>query len=250
MHEVFGRTLRRARAGLLFLVALSSASLLQAQETVPVLRIEIQPAGTAVQLEGPQNTLTASPNSVLRPLPGWYKLKATFRGFEDYNQSLYIDAQSPISISGTLSPKSRWKAGARSIFVPGWGHYYSDRTVRGVVFTVATVGMAVGYYFFDAHADNRLEDYERLREDFDEAGSVAEKEALQPAVEDALNDAYNADRNRLIWGYMTIGVYAYQIIDALLFFPDVPQVNAGPVQMGVTAPLDGTPVMLRASYEF
>jgi len=221
-----------------------------AQESSAVLRIEISPPGTAVELSGPQNTLTASPNSVLRPLQGWYRLKASFRGFEDYNQTLYIDGQSPTSISGSLSPKSRWKAGARSVFLPGWGHYYSDRTARGVVFTLATVGMAVGYYFFDAHADNRLEQYDDLYEDWKAAGSVEEQEALQPAVEEALNDAYNADRNRLMWGYMTIGVYAYQIIDAVLFFPDVPEVKAGPVQMGWTAPLDGSPVMVTATYEF
>lgn len=249
MHEVFVRTLRRARAGLFFLGVLLLPAALSAQETPPLLRIEIQPAGTAVELSGPQHSLTASPNSILRPLPGWYKLKASFRGFENYKQSFFIDGQSPTSISGSLSPKSRWKAGARSIFLPGWGHYYSDRTARGVVFSVATVGMAVGYFFFDAHADNRLEQYDDLRARYDAAGSVEEQEELLPFVEEALDDAYQADRNRLIWGYMTIGVYAYQILDAVLFFPEVPQVRTGPVQMGWSVSPEGSP-LVEARYEF
>jgi hypothetical protein len=250
VHIASGGTTRIFIPGLLLSVTIGWFATVHAQEAPGLLEIQILPPGTAVELLGPQNTLTASPNAIVRPQAGWYKLKASCRGFEDFKQTLYIDAQSPTSISGTLSAKSRWKAGARSVFIPGWGHYYSNRTARGVVFTLATVGMAVGYYFFDAHADNRLEQYEDLREDYDEAGSVAEQEALLPAVEEALNDAYNADRNRVAWGYLTVGVWAYQIIDAVVFFPAPPEVRMGPVQMGLLAPNEQALVRIGATCEF
>lgn len=249
MHTGFGQTLGKAGAiGLVGLLLLPCR--LGAQETATPLQIQILPPGAAVELSGPQSTLTASPNSILRPLPGWYRLKASFRGYEDHTRLLYIDSQSPLSIAGTLSAKSRWKAGARSLFVPGWGHYYSDRTARGAAFTVATLGMAVGYYFFDRHADRRLEDYETLRATYDESSSVAEQQALLPAVEEALDRAYDADRNRVAWGYLTVGVYAFQVIDAVLFFPEAPEVRLGPVQMGWFVPEPGSAPGLRASYAF
>lgn len=249
MLEKFGQTLATAGAGCLLSAALLYPGCARAQQTDGLLQIQISPPGAAVELKGPENTLTASPNSIMRPSPGWYRLKASYKGYEDYTQTVYIDGKSPTSISGTLDAKGRWKAGARSIFLPGWGQYYSGRTATGVVFTVTTLGMALGYYFFDAHADNRQEEYDALRKQYDEASTVAEQEALQPAVEEALNNAYNADQNRVTWGYLTVGVYAYQILDAMIFFPNVPEVKMGAMEVG-WAPAPESPLSLRASYEF
>ena len=250
MHLVFGsahKGIWAAGALALWLVIVPRPA--SAQDPSGLLQIRIFPEGTAVELKGPQNTLTASPNAVVRPLTGWYRLTASYRGFEDFKQTLYIDPNSPTTITGTLTAKSRWKAGARSVFLPGWGHYYSDRTARGVVFTLATVGMVVGYYFFDAHADNRLEEYEDLREEYDAAESVAEQEALLPGVEQALENAYNADANKVAWGYLTLGVYVYQIIDAVAFFPSAPEAHLGPMQLGLSMQNPQCPGV-RATYAF
>lgn len=234
---------------LLWAVFLAFPGVSRAQSGTGLLQIQIGPSGAAVELKGPENTLTASPNSISRPIPGWYRLKASYPGFENFTRDVYIDTQSPATISGTLSPKSRWKAGARSVFIPGWGHDYSERTARGVAFTVLTAGMLVGYVLFNDDAGDQLKQYEQVREEYDAAESVAEQEALLPSVEQALEDAYDADSERLTWGYITLGVYLYQIVDAVVFFPTVPEVQFGKMQLGLTMPNAQT-VALGASYEF
>lgn len=231
-----------------FVTALAFSQLALAQSTPNLLEIRIGPPGCAVELEGPQRTITSSPNAITRPVAGWYRLKASHRGFESFQQDVYIDSQTPVSISGALNPKSRWKAGVRSI-IPGYGHYYSGRTAHGVVFSALTAGMLVGFYFFDAEADRDLETYEDLRAEYDAAESVEEQETLLPAVEAALEEAYDADSNRLTWGYLTLGVYVYQIVDAVLFFPSTPEVRLGEVQLGLAMPNAHT-VGLGATYAF
>jgi hypothetical protein len=237
-------------AGFLLLVsALLAPGIAWPQTQAGMLQIEIAPRGAAVELKGPQTTLTASPNSILRPPTGWYRLEASYPLFEKFSRNVYIDPQSPTTITGTLSPKSRWKAGARSVFFPGWGQYYSERTPRGLAYTLLTAGMAVGYLFFDDDADDQLKQYEEIRKRYDEAQTVAEQEALLPLVESDLQNAYDADHDKLTWGYITLGVYVFQIIDAVVFFPDVPDVRMGQVKLGMTLPNTQT-VGLGATYDF
>jgi hypothetical protein len=197
------------------------------------LRIEIAPRGTVVKLDGPQTSITGSPNTIQRPIAGWYRVEATHPGFETWKRDLYIDGASPTAVSAQLSPKSKWKAGLRSIFFPGWGHYYSDRNTKGAVFTVLTLGMAAGYVAFALHADDKVTEYEDLQQQFDNSESVSEQEALQGQVEDARKSAYDAESNRRTWGYLTVGVYVYQILDAVIFFPSAPEVEFGGVQLGI-----------------
>ena len=230
-------------------LALTCSQTALAQGAADLLEIRIAPAGAAVEFEGPQRTITSSPNAIVRPKSGWYRLKASHPGFESFKQDVFIDPQSPASITGSLSPKTRWKAGARSVFIPGWGHYYSGQTAKGVIFTGLTAGMLVGYYFFAAHAVHEQDEYDDLRAEYDAATSVEEQEALQPKVEEALEGWYDADSNRLTWGYITLGVYVYQILDAVLFFPSTPEVQLGQMQLGLSMPNSHT-VGVGATYAF
>jgi hypothetical protein len=213
------------------------------------LLIEIAPRGTVVELDGPQRSITGSPNTIQRPISGWYRVEATYPGFETWKRDLYIDGSAPTAVSAQLSPKSKWKAGLRSVFFPGWGHYYSDRNTRGAVFTVLTLGMAAGYVAFSLDANDKVTEYEDLREQFDNAQSVSEQLALQDQVEAARKSAYDAESDKRTWGYITVGVYVYQILDAVIFFPSAPEVEFGGVQLGIVAP-DTHTLQLGARYEF
>jgi len=213
------------------------------------LRIEIAPRGTVVKLDGPQRSITGSPNTIQRPIAGWYRVEATHPGFETWKRDLYIDGSSPATVSAQLAAKSKWKAGLRSVFFPGWGHYYSDRNGRGAVFTVLTLGMAAGYVAFALEADDKVTEYERLQEQYDNAESVSEQEALQSSVEDARESAYDAESNKRTWGYLTVGVYVYQILDAVIFFPSAPEVEFGGVELSIVTPNMHT-LQLGARYAF
>jgi hypothetical protein len=213
------------------------------------LSIDIRPGGSTVELEGPQHTITATPNTISRPVAGWYRLRASYPGYESWSKKVYIDASSPSMISGALSQKSRFRAGVRSIFFPGWGHYYSDRKGRGALITAVSVALFGGYLYLDNRADNKVSDYEVIRDDFNEAETVAEQEALKPQVESARRRAFDAESDRRNWGWATIAFYGYQVLDAVVFFPEPPHVGVSGLQLGVQVPSPDA-VLLGATYEF
>jgi len=213
------------------------------------LVIQIQPAGSVVELRGNQSTVTASPNQIPRPQPGWYEIRASYPGFETWKDRVFIDPSTPEMLSAVLSPKTRAKAGLRALAFPGWGHYYSGRQTRGIFMTVVALGAAGGYLYLDNRYDRKLSDYEALQRDFENAESVAEQRRLKPLVEDARRTAYDAESDRRNWGWAAVGFYAYQVLDAVLFFPDHPAVSMKGVKFGLQ-PAAQAPVLLGATYEF
>ena len=213
------------------------------------LQIEIFPRGSVVELDGPQYTITGSPNVIPRPATGWYEMKASYPGYETWKQGFYLDTGTPVSITGRLNAKTRSKAGLRAVFFPGWGHYYSDRKTTGVIMTVATLGMVGGYVYFALRADRKADDYENALKEFDAANSVTVQKALLSNLLRTQQSALDAQSDQQTWGWLTLGVYVYQILDAIIFFPEAPHVDLGGVELGLAVP-DGQTVGLRAHYEF
>ncbi len=60
---------------------------------------------------------------------------------------------------------------------------------------------------------------------------------------------YNAETDKQTWGWITLGLYAYQILDAIVFFPSLPSLDVGGAQLGVMDPASGN-LGLRVNYEF
>jgi hypothetical protein len=213
------------------------------------LVIRVQPPGSVLELKGPQHTVAASPNQIPRPPDGWYELRATYPGYESWKQKLYINRTSPEAVSGALSPKTRFKAGLRSIAFPGWGQYYSDRKGRGAVITLIAVGAAGGYLYLDNRSNKKFEEYEALKAEFNnEKDNPAEKDRLATLVQAARSDAYDAETDKRNWGWGAVAFYAYQVADAIVFFPET-TISVQGVQFGLR-PAGATPLTLGAAYEF
>jgi hypothetical protein len=202
-----------------------------------------------VELEGPQHTVTVSPNTIPRPVAGWYRLKANHPGYEGWSNAIYIDALSPQVIAATLAPKTRAKAGVRALFFPGWGHYYSGRNTRGALITLAALGLAGGYLYLDNRADDHISDYELLKAEFDAAEDLETQRELKPRVEEARRKAYDSESDKRNWGWGCLALYGYQILDALVFFPEPPRLDLGGVKVGLQLPASGT-LAVGAHYAF
>jgi len=213
------------------------------------LTIQISPSGSVVELQGPQSAVSASPNVMPRPLAGWYRLRASYPGYETWSSEIFIDASSPDRITASLAPKTRMRAGLRALVFPGWGHHYSDRSGRGTLITIVALGAAGGYLYFDNRADRKLGDFEAWQSRFDAATSVAEQERIQPELELARRKAFDAETDKRNWGWGALAFYAYQVVDAVLFFPEAPQMELHGVQFGVRSEGDAL-IALGASYAF
>lgn len=247
------RVLNRAKVALgavtVVGVVCTTAVTARAQSESAALRLDVLPRGAVVELKGPQHLISITPNLIARPTAGWYEFKASMSGYETWKQDLYIDPNSPVALGGTLSPKTRAKAGLRAIVFPGWGHYYSGRTVPGVVFSVATFGMVGGWIYFAIRADDKVQDYEDLLDTYNDLGSVEKQEALLPFVNRARADAYNAESDRETWGWITLGLYGYQILDAIVFFPSVPRLEVAGAEISMMQPVGGN-FGVQVNYDF
>jgi hypothetical protein len=213
------------------------------------LALQIAPPGTVVELRGPQVAVSASPNSIARPPAGWYQLRAAHPGYESWSTKLYIDASSPDRIVAQLSPKTRFKSGLRALLFPGWGHYYADRNGRGALVTALVVGAAGGYLYLDNRADQKVGDFEALQRRFDAAESVTEQERIKPELDAARRRAFDAESDRRNWGWGTVALYAYQVVDAVLFFPAGPQIELQGITIELQTPVYGS-LGIGASYAF
>jgi hypothetical protein len=213
------------------------------------LMIRVLPPGSVLELKGPHHSVAASPNQIPRPPDGWYELRATYPGYESWTQKLYITRTSPEVLSGTLSPKTRFKAGLRSMAFPGWGQYYSDRKGRAAIVTLVAVGAAGGYLYLDNRSNKKFEEYEALKTQYDnEKDNPEARDRLAALVQSARSDAYDAETDKRNWGWGAVAFYAYQVADAIVFFPEA-TVNVQGVQFGLR-PAGGSSVSLGAVYEF
>jgi len=134
-----------------------------------------------------------------------------------------------------LSPQTRFKAGYRSLFFPGWGQIYGGNTFKGVVFSVVQVGLLVGtavtsndYNQSKDTADLALNNYERYP-------TEDNYRIYQQALNQSRDD-YNT-RNTMV--AVTAGFWIYNILDAIIFFqPKAPQVEIKPAPYGSLFDLD------------
>lgn len=220
-----------ARKGIWTLCVLCAASGVSADSTS--LNIDVGPHGSVVELNGPQRLITNSPNIIERPVSGWYSLKARHSGYETWNTDVYIDASSPGIISGMLRRKSAIRAGMKALFFPGWGHHYSNRPVRGALITVTSAGLVVGFLYMNHRADVRVDEYKQAQFVFADARSVAEQTILLPELERLRRRAYDAESKMRDWGYAAVGFHVYQILDAVLFFPNRRPVDIAGIELGI-----------------
>lgn len=96
---------------------------------------------------------------------------------------------------------------------------YGGRTGKGIFYTIMTAG-AAGYYFMADHDFSvKLDDYNRINSQFNNATTDIEKISLYSLLGDAKQKAYDADNKRAIAIGAVIGVWGINLIDALFLYP-------------------------------
>ena len=204
----------------LFAIALSASA---QQSGAPGLVVRTTPAGAEVLLEGEAVVTGISPTFFQQQLIGEYKVKIKKYGYENYSTKVILDPTKQMEIAIKLSPKTRFKAAARSLFIPGWGQRYADEKFKGYAFTVLAAGAITGYLIADENFNDKYDTYESRLDAFDEArrsgASYAELRSLQKQLADAQGTAYDAENVRRIMIGAVVGVWALNVVDALFFFP-------------------------------
>jgi hypothetical protein len=172
-------------------------------------------------LEGDFHLTTTTPVDITQNLIGTYRVRAEKYGYEGWDSYLTMIPDQPASLRIELSPKTRLKASLRSLILPGWGQFYSDRKDWGYVFALGSLAMATGYVFAELHYDNKYDDFKDVEKRFEQATGIEEKIALKEEMDDQQKKAYDAQKLRNAVLGVGIGFWVYNVFDNIIFFPSL-----------------------------
>ena len=210
--------LKRILTVVLFLLPLTSFS----QNSQSVLTVNSVPAGAEAVLEGAVKVTGITPSTFKQRLVGNYKLKISLSGYETFKTDVAIDPTRHFEINATLNPRSKFKALVKSVVVPGWGQTYLERKKKGRMFTFLTAGSVLAYYLIDKDFDDKYDYYLQKIHEYDSvavSGDINDLRIVKTKLDDAQNDAYDAENLRRISIGVVAGIYGMNILDVLLFSP-------------------------------
>ncbi len=201
-----------------FLITLSVENVLAGS-----LVVRSVPAGAQVVLTGEVVLSGVTPVVFGQTLIGDYKLEIKKYGYETYDTRIVLDPSKITEVDASLSRKTRFKAGARSFLVPGWGQQYVSKKGKGLVFTSLTIGAVVAYLIADADFDDKRESYLTKRDEYDEtnqSGTYEELVRLHAELTDRRAKAYDAESWRRISIGAVVAVWGINMLDIVMFFPE------------------------------
>lgn len=212
------------------------------------IKIIASPKGTVVRLDGEYGVAGSSPYTINQNLDGVYQIKARRPGFEDYTTKFRFKPGTNQRISIKMTPKTRGRAFLRSMFIPGWGQSYTDQITKSYFIRTATLGALTFFVIRDVRYQNAVDDFEAAVKEYEANQKIGgQAEALLIEVQSAqkiVDDRFQIRRTALL---ILGSVYTYNLLDALLFFPDFelagvsfsfnPKYEYNSLKLGVTARL-------------
>ena len=200
-------------------------------------------------LSGDMTVAGVTPTIFTQRLAGYFKITAYREGYETYNSSVVLSGHDATTIDFKLKPKTRVKAAMRSLIIPGWGqHYYGAKTKGSVLFIGALVGGTTAG-LMHLRFDNKRDDYYDFLAVYDAERSVPAKEAMLPELYRRQQDAHDAEQDRNVAAAVVAGIWAYGVIDALLFFPDF-GISVSGANLSLAPEYDGNAVKLMGRIKF
>ena len=199
--------------------ALASASGIMAQGDGNVI-INSDPQGALVELSGDYNISGVTPVKFDRPLSGQYKVIVSRDGFEKQKSTMFFSETQQSELNIRLVPKTRVKSLMRSLIIPGWGQRYYGNGTKAALFALGTAASAIGYYYVKKDYDDKFEIYSQRKTAREEADSWSDIERLDRELYYAQKDADDAEKKVNIAMGIAIGVYAFNLLDSFLLFPE------------------------------
>jgi len=190
-----------------------------AQDAGNVL-INTDPQGALVRLNGELNMSGVTPVRFDRVLSGRYQMDIIRDGYENFSAVNYFSEAQVSQLDIELVPKTRTKAFFRSLIFPGWGQRYYGNNTKATFFTLGTVASLVTYVFVKDDYDSKVDDYNDRKAAFNDANQWSELPRLQSALYDAQKRADDAEEIVNIVTAVTVGIYALNLLDSFLLFPD------------------------------
>jgi hypothetical protein len=214
----------RAITVLALLVFVTLSGLAEAQQSSSLKTdnfiLTTNPPGATVYFYGDYNLVVNTPAILPANLEGKYKVRIIRPGYETWKGELALLPGNPENINVDLSQKTRFKAGLRSLFIPGWGQHYAGNSTRGTAFTVGILASAGVLYYADKKYQDKRTSYDIANRNYNGAGSIEQQLQLQTIRDSAQRNAYKAETDRRRVFYVGLGLWIYNILDSMVFFPE------------------------------
>ena len=150
---------------------------------------------------------------------GQYKIELKKSGYEITSPRIInIQKDQEIDLSMfQFTPKSSVKAGLKSMMLPGLGQIYSEKYFRGSFIILTEVcALGTGVYFYLQYNEQNT-NYNSKFTQYNQASSIAEKNALKLELNDIQNDMSTSKFNRVAGFIVFVSVYAFNILDSFLW---------------------------------
>lgn len=217
--------MRKAFCALAVICGAVVGSLAHAEEGTPVtptvgeFSLYSKPSGALVFMEGDYDFVGHTPCELPFNLAGTYRVKAFKRGYENWSTKVTLVGDRRNSLYIKLVPKTRLKAALRSALFPGWGQIYTDKKTKGTLFGLLQAGSLGATIFAYRNYEDAKDDYFLAVSRYRQAKNVDDIPRLRAEMEKQEHDADKAYELRTACIAMTIAVWAYNVVEAILFFP-------------------------------
>jgi hypothetical protein len=189
-------------------------------QTSPIVSVTSKPSGTTVILSGDYTVAGITPTSFSQNLLGLYRITAHHEGYETYHSTVVLSGREAVALDIKMVAKTRLRAAMRSLVFPGWGQNYVGSRTKGSLLTIGTLAAVATTGIMHLRCESRRHDYDDYDAIYRQTRSVEEREKMLAKHYALQKDAYDAERGRNIALGVLAGIWAYNLLDAILFFPD------------------------------
>ncbi len=180
--------------------------------------VDSQPQGAIVHIEN--EVIGTTPCWFPYELAGRYRIWAEKRGYENWSRRLEFGNRPLSSLRFSLTAKNRSRATWRSMLIPGWGQFYSERKTKGKAFLTLQLAALVTLGFAQSTYGSRQDDYDHSLEEYQRLnGSPTSQPYAWRELTHAEKELDSARRVRNVLLYSVAAIYAANVLDAFFLFP-------------------------------
>lgn len=177
------------------------------------------PEGAKVTLKGEVLVSGLTPVRFRQLMIGEYKVKLTRFGYEDYTTQVVIDPTRPLELNIKMTPKTRLKAAIRSMAFPGWGQRYSGQKNKSWLMASLSAVSVLAFFATDVRLGDKEDVFFETRARFNKEKTFSGRQRLLPLLDQAQEEAFDAENNRRIAIIAVAGIWGLNVLDALFLFP-------------------------------
>lgn len=184
------------------------------------LIIRSDPPGAMLYFEGENSFVGAAPFKLKANMIGSYRVTAVKSGYEKRRFDYFFKGSESGVMKIRLLPKTGLKAGLRSMVFPGWGQYYSERHTFAIFISALVTGAGIGTLIADRDYERVIGAYTLARDEYEKNQKSYELvNQYWQVVAAKQKQADAVFQRRQTWLYVTGGLWLYNFLDAIFFFP-------------------------------